>query len=266
MLQQILRFRENILDRPDNDLVRLALIENITMANHKPRPIQCWSLHLQKLISRDTSSLPSSLSFPLPYLDPDLALKEREEKLDAALNGAAARLGLLYPNTSIHSLPDDARKGLKVLKYYRWCIPPNPAPDPRTQLRAKFYYTLNTPAHIKAVARLRMSNLPLRSECGRLTNLPRSQRTCTLCDTTSVEDEYHLLTCPTYQHIRDRPDFANLRLYWDLPDPATTSPDAIINHIFNPPAHLWRPFATLLNQCLNMRRDLLQILPPPPPT
>ncbi len=31
--------------------------------------------------------------------------------------------------------------------------------------------------------------------------IPRSQRTCTLCNTNSVEDEYHLLTCPTYQYI-----------------------------------------------------------------
>ena len=110
-----------------------------------------------------------------------------------------------------------------------------------------------------------MSNLPIRNEC-RLNNLVRSQRTCTLCNTNAVEDEYHLLTCPTYQHIRDLPHFSQLRCYWDLPDPATSSPDTIINHRFNPPAHLWRTFATLLNQCLNMRQDLLQILPPPNPT
>ena len=109
-----------------------------------------------------------------------------------------------------------------------------------------------------------MSNLPLRSECGRLSNLPRSQRTCMLCETNSVEDEYHLLTCPTYQHIRDLPQFSHLRTYWDLHGPTTTSPDAIINHIFNPPAHLWRPFATLITLCLSKRQDLLDKLPPLP--
>ena len=266
MLQQILTFRDNMLLRPDNDLVKLALIENIEMAKNKPRPIQCWSYHLQKIISRDTSSLPSSLSFPLAHLDPDLALLEREEKLDAALNGAAAHLGLPHPNTPIHSLPDDAREGFKVLKYLRWCKPLTPAPNPHTQLRAGFLHHLHSKAHISAVARFRMFNLPLRSECGRLSNLPRSQRTCTLCNTNSVEDEHHLLTCPAYQHIRDRPYFSSLRNHWDLPDPATSSPDAIINHRFNPPAHLWRTFATLLNQCMSMRQDLLQILPPPHPT
>ncbi len=79
--------------------------------------------------------------------------------------------------------------------------------------------------------------------------------------TNSVEDEYHLLTCPAYEHL---PHFSNLRLFWDHPDPTTSSPDAIINHRFNPPGHLWRPFATYLNRCLNMRQDLLQILPPNP--
>ena len=260
MLQQILRFRSDILERPDNDLVKIAMLENIQMANQKVS--KCWSSQLQKLISRDTYTLPSSLSFPLAHLDPDLALQEREEKLDAALNGAAAHLGLLYPDTPIHLLPDDARKGYKVLKYEKWCKPPHPSPDPSIQLRATFYHNLHSKAHIHTIARLRMSNLPLRSESGRLSGLPRSQRTCTLCTTNSVEDEYHLLTCPTYQHIRDLPQYHNLCQYWDLPDPAISSPDSIINHMFNPPAHLWRPFATLLNRCLKLRHDLLQILPP----
>ena len=113
MLQQILTFRQNILERPDNDLVRLALIENIEMATCSPRPLSCWSLYLQKIISRDSSTLPSSLSFPLAHLDPNLALKEREEKLDAELYRPAANLGLLHPNSSIHALPDNARSGLK---------------------------------------------------------------------------------------------------------------------------------------------------------
>jgi hypothetical protein len=135
MLQQILTFRHNILMRPDNDLVRIALIENIDLANDNPK---LWSSQLQRILSRDTSSLPSSLTSPLTHLDPDLALREREEKLDAALNGAAAHLGLLHPNTSIHSLPDNARKGFKALKYLKWCKPLTPAPDPKTQLRAGF--------------------------------------------------------------------------------------------------------------------------------
>jgi hypothetical protein len=261
MLQQILTFRHNILMRPDNDLVRIALIENIDLANDNPK---LWSSQLQKILSRDTSSLPSSLTSPLAHLDPDLALREREEKLDAALNGAAAHLGLLHPDTSIHSLPDNARKGFKVLKYLKWCKPLTPAPDPKTQLRAGFLHHLHSKTHIHTIARLRMSNLPLRSECGRLDQLPRSQRTCTLCNTNSVEDEYHLLTCPAYEHIRDLPHFSNLCLFWDHPDPATSSPDAIINHRFNPPGHLWRPLATYLNRCLNIRQDLLQILPPNP--
>ena len=261
MLQQILKFRENILMRPDHDLVRLALIENIEMA--KQRVYYCWSFQLEKILTRDTPSLPSSLSFPLAHLDPDLALQEREKQLDAAWNRAADTLGRNHSNKPIHSIPDDARTGFKVLKHQRWCTPLSPAPDPKTQLRASFIYNLHSQAHVHTMARLRMSNLPLRSEIGRLAKLPRSQRTCTLCNTDSVEDEYHLLTCPTYQEIRDLPHFSNLRTYWDLLDPSTSSPDAIINHKFNPPAHLWRPFATLLNQCLNTRQNLLQILPPP---
>ena len=143
---------------------------------------------------------------------------------------------------------------------------PTPATDPKTQLRAGFTHHLNSKKHIHVVARLRMSNLPLRSECGRLDKLPRSKRTCTLCNTNSVEDESHLLTCPSYQHIRDLPQFSELSLYWNLLDPATSSPDIIINHRFNPPAHLWRTFATYLDRCLNLRQNLLQILPTTNPT
>ena len=264
MLKQILRFRNNILQRPANDLVRIALIENISMANHSPRPIPCWSLYLHKILKRDTPSLPSSLSLPLAHLDPDLALTEREKKLDEDLNMAATDLDLLHPNISIHSLPDTARKGFKVLKYKKWCIPPTPNLDPKTRLRASFHYHLDSKPLIHAVARLRMSNLPLRSECGRLANLPRLKRTCTLCNSNSVEDEHHLLTCPTYKHIRDLPQFSNLLLYWALPNPSTS--DASINHIFNPPAHLWRSFATLINRCLIERHNLMQEVPNLPST
>jgi hypothetical protein len=256
ILQQILTFRENIINRPDNDLVRLALIENIQMANRKVSA--CWSSRLRKVISRDTSSLPSSLPTPLPYLDPDLALKEREGKRDATLFKPATNLGLLYPNIPIQSLPDDARDGLKKLKHDRWCEPLNPDPDPKTQHRASFLYCLHSREHIQNVARLRLFNLPIKSECGRLSKLKRSQRTCTLCTMNSVEDEYHLLTCPTYQPIRDLPRFSKLRTFWDLPDPTTTPPDAIINHKFNPPGHLWHQFATLLTQCLRKREELLK--------
>jgi hypothetical protein len=262
ILEQILRFRNKILERPTSDLVRLALTENISMANQKPRPTPCWSFHLHKILRRDAPSLPSSLSFPLSHIDPNLALQEREERIIAALNSAALHLGLLHPNIPIHSLPDDARKGFKVLKLMKWCKPLHPNPDPKTRLRASFQYNLHAKHEIFAVARLRLSNLPLRSECGRLTNLPRSQRTCTLCNTHSVEDEYHLLTCHAFAHIRDHPQFSNLLLYWSLPDPSTSSPDAEISHRFNPPAHLWRPLAALINRCLSMRHNLLQILPP----
>ena len=127
-------------------------------------------------------------------------------------------------------------------------------------MQAGFCHHLHSKALITAVARLRMSNLPLRSEYGRLTKLPRSHRTCTLCNSNSVEDEYHLLTCSTYQPIRDLPQFSNLLHYWNLPGPATSAPDAIINHIFNPPAHLWRPFATLITLCLDKREELIKQL------
>ena len=128
ILQQILSFRENILNRPHNDLVRLALIENIEMANK--RISSCWSFKLQKVISRDTPTLLSSLSTPLNYLDPDLALTKREEKLDNALNGAATHLGLRYPTTPIQSLPDDARTGLKLLQILKMVQTPEPPPRP----------------------------------------------------------------------------------------------------------------------------------------
>ena len=203
-------------------------------------------------------TLPSSLSSPIAHLDPDLALRKREEKLDAALSRDATQLGLSYPNSPIHSLPDDARKGYKVLKYVRWCTPLAPAPDPKTAIRASFHYNLHARQHIYAIARLRFSNLPLRSETGRLSNLPRSQRTCTLCTTDTTEDEYHLLTCPTLQPIRDLPEFSQLITHWSLTSPATSNSDAKINHMFNPPPSLWRSLASLLTRSLSLREETLR--------
>jgi hypothetical protein len=53
-------------------------------------------------------------------------------------------------------------------------------------------------------AQLRFGILPIHVETGRFTRKPLDERTCNICKNSEVEDEEHfLLTCDTYQHIRD---------------------------------------------------------------
>lgn len=57
-----------------------------------------------------------------------------------------------------------------------------------------------------ALAKFRCGVAPLRIETGRYgrNRIPVHQRTCTLCNSTNVEDESHvILKCPLYQDLRD---------------------------------------------------------------
>jgi hypothetical protein len=55
----------------------------------------------------------------------------------------------------------------------------------------------------KAISKIRLSSHKLQIECGRYTKTVRSERSCPVCQSGIVEDEYHyLLVCPLYSELR----------------------------------------------------------------
>ena len=251
ILKRTLKFHNCLLKRPDSDLAKMALIENKQMARDG---VSCWSLHLHKTLSRDTSFTNSLSPALTPFtLEPKRALTEREEKLDRALFTKASNLQItLAPNTSIRSIPSNIRTGFKALKHQLWMLPD---PDPTN----RYTHHLHNKTLIHTLARFRMSMHSLRCERGR--PLPRDQRTCQLCDSNCVEDEFHLLTCPAYTHIRSAPEFKKLTSQW--PPSTTAPPDSVIHTVMNPSPRMWHPLALLIHRCMTHRQTQLDLLAPP---
>ena len=65
-------------------------------------------------------------------------------------------------------------------------------------------YLVELPRHLsRALCKLRTLNIRLPIELGRYVNIPRIERTCQLCNSGSVGDEFHfLLQCQGLSHLR----------------------------------------------------------------
>jgi hypothetical protein len=248
ILKRILKFHNTLLKRPDSDLAKMVLIENKQLALDG---VPCWSLHLHKTLSRDTPFTNSLSHFTL---EAKQALTEREEKLDRILSTNASILQtILPPNTPIRSIPSNIRTGFKALKHKAWMLPD---PDPTN----RFTHHLHNKTLIREITRFRLSMHNLRCERGR--PLPRDQRTCQLCDSNCVEDEFHLLTCPAYAHIRS--EFKQITLLWPRPSSPTEAPaDHLVRAMMNPPPKLWHTFALLIHRSMLHRQAQLDLLGPP---
>ena len=63
---------------------------------------------------------------------------------------------------------------------------------------------IKNPTIRRTFSQYRISNHKLQIERGRYENIPREERTCKLCDSGEVENEFHFaVTYQNYQHLRD---------------------------------------------------------------
>jgi hypothetical protein len=54
-----------------------------------------------------------------------------------------------------------------------------------------------------AILKIRLSSHKLQIECGRYTKTVRTERTCPVCQSSTIEDEHHyILVCPIYSELR----------------------------------------------------------------
>jgi hypothetical protein len=253
ILKRILKFHNTLLKRPDSDLARMALVENKQLARDL---VPCWSLLLHQTLLRDKIDSSLSLALAPDTLNPKLALELREKRLDELLLKGASTL-LQIPNLTIHTIPSDNSDGFKTLKHILWF-----KPDPLKPTH-NFTHHLHNRRLVHTMARFRTSSHQLMCERGRSLRLQRHERFCPLCTPDSVEDEWHLITCTEYTHIRTAPEFKRLLEQWPPhPSPLT---DQHIHTIMNPPPHLWQPFALLIDRCMNHRDACLKIKTAIPP-
>jgi hypothetical protein len=256
-LRQTVRFWNKIQKRPEDDLLRIALMDSCVLASQDNR---CWAARLQACLRRDYKA-----DFVLPQgdgvessLDEQGIMREVKgkwwDKLKAKLppvDGQSAQT-----MSVVRSVPDECHDGFKLLTYFRWFAPTD------SDMRKSFWYTLSRKEHISVVAKFRMGVHWLNIDAGRMHNcMPRSQRLCKCCDLRSREDELHVLSCPLYRELRAQ--YTETVFREQIGEAAVRDMDLLMKTCMNPPAKMyeykdyWEDLAGFLIRSRFARDDCL---------
>ena len=179
-LQQLFTFRNKIMARPDNDLVKAAMFESIALAGEGAR---CWASNLARYFPLVLTAGQLPITFTLDSLSPVTS---------------PTPIGTSHFSV-IRDRSDSERIGTKLQVYNTWF-----SDSGRSSISQTFWFHLNRPQHIFTMARFRMGahRLHVESERWRRPHIPRSQRVCQCCKLGVVEDELQLLYCPHYIDLR----------------------------------------------------------------
>ena len=123
----------------------------------------------------------------------------------------------------------------------------------KTTFEPEKYVKINLSHSERSVlAQTRLGILPLHVETGRFTNTPLNDRTCVICQSNAIEDEFHFLfECDAYDELRNEwletalihcPDF----YYLEINDQLT--------FLFG---IIPRPTAKFIKSCLTIRKSIL---------
>ena len=226
-LQQTITFRNKIMARPDNDLVKAAMIESMALAGEG---IRCWASNLARYFPAvmEVNQLPSSL-------------------LDSLSSVTIPTTPIGTSNFSvIRDRSDCERIGTKAQVYNAWFSDGSPSNTSQT-----FWVNLYRPQQIFTMARFRMGahRLNVESERWRYPHVPRSQRLCRCCNLGVVEDELHLMLCSFY---------TDLRYHYDIHLRGAGQIDHAMRALMNPCEHdKWHALANYLIACFKKRDDFL---------
>ena len=197
ILKLSLRFWNNIMGRPDGDIVKLAMVESCEL--FKTGVKQCWAAHLSTCTQKCEIDV-----IGLGYSSLDV-----EDIVQTARAKWLSRVGYWSSTTGHHQVhqgglsqvrlqSNDERVGFKVMVYSRWFA------SEESDVKSTFWFSLNRPDQISTVARYRMGCHWLEVENGRISRpfVPRDQRLCRCCNLKAREDELHILYCPLYAGLR----------------------------------------------------------------
>lgn len=260
--------------RPDNDIVKAAMMENGEMAHQNK---QCWSSYLDRYIHRQTQ-----LDIYSDSLNPKTTAKIIEDQWFLNLSKHKDQLTLDarhydQPTKSVvRNIPDPpnggSTKGFKDFTYSRWFDPG------KVGKYSRFWSHLNCKSSIQAVAQFRLGSHWLKIETCRFLRpkVPRSARLCSCCSSEDREDELHFMTCDCFRNIRANSSFMFMeppaRGSHQLPitPEANKISDFDFNNLLNPPAswvwspdscklykRFWDEFAFYLIRCRDLRASIM---------
>jgi len=233
------------LRRPADDYLRMALIENVELAEQMAGSAakQLWAHHFTQAL--DALGITWRVGSDLSALDVAAMLQAMRDKwvawewqaMDAGTVGAA------WPDeaNAVRSAPATFSRGFKMFVHQRWFA--------AAQMKRDSYVMhLSNSEQIRAVAQLRTGSHWLMIDKGRRTKVDgrwvkvdRAARCCAHC-ATCIEDEMHLLECPTLAVCRARYGIPTFDL--------GAAHDADMRDIFNPPTRDgWSALGKFLVQC-----------------
>ena len=192
------------LARPAGDWLRMVLDANVDLACNTSVPTarrqQLWGFHFTRCMEllglTWRSPMGVKLQIDCKALVQSMMGRWRTfERRDVQreLSSGPAWAGA---QCSVRCAPDAFSKGFKAYVYDTWFAPE------RWRRRECWAYHLHEPAQIRAVAQFRLGSHWLEIQRGRCMKprVGRRHRVCPTC--TTVEDELHLLECPSYADAR----------------------------------------------------------------
>jgi len=168
--------------------VKMAMLESCALA--RGGVSNCWAGWLSSRMSDYGIDLFADGS---ALMDVDVFLDLAREKWLSKISSDLPCLG-----EPVRARPDAERVGFKLLTYSKWFE------DSKRDVKETFWFHLNRPNFIFAVARFRMGSHWLNVETQRFEkqHVPRGLRICKCCNLHCREDELHMIYCPFYTDLR----------------------------------------------------------------
>jgi hypothetical protein len=236
------------LQRSENDLLRLAMLENVSMATQAGLSTanrkRMWAHHFITCMEKlgiawaDPQGNPQQIAANAV----STMMLNRWEYREWRAVEEATQDGppWWFERVSVRAAPASFSKGFKQFTYKTWFAVED------WVRKETWMHCLHTPERIKAMAQFRLGSHWLAIQQARLQGVPRHQRCCTCC-VGMVEDELHLLECPLYAALRTR--FA-------IPTWDESMTDIGINNCFTKQNETdWNRLAEFLVQCKRLRCD-----------
>ena len=168
-------------------------------------------------------------------------------------------------NEGVREIPDDAHKGFKHIKYGKWFQVPQDAKAENVKYKSlTCLNTLFSVSHVRTVFKFRLGMSRLNCEDLRSTHSARSTRHCTRCDLSEIEDELHVLMCPSYSDLRrqfhevfQRQEYAELKVSYDSGCRGPQLDTCMVALMNVQDASFWQKFAEYLTHIKNRRLDAI---------
>ena len=254
LLETSLRFWNKIMSRPDDDIVKVAMVESCDMKIGQ-HGVTCWAAQLAMCMTKCGVTMPDMGDRSVDV--DDIMSKARERWLSKIDYRRCTHKGVDRGLSEVRAMGDDDSKGFKTAVYFKWFA----AED--VDLKSTFWYNLNKPKQISILARFRMGCHWLDVENGRMSRprVPRSQRICKCCKLRAREDEMHVLHCPLYAGLRWMHGvFFKAGKIGTIGEDRMMKEDMNISSSSSHAAGFWRNLASFLIKCKLEREQYLNML------